>query len=155
YDGFKWLSSDDFTPGRNTTDLTISAVKRIHFSGGSILRTARTSLLNSDQLRLSTVVMPDDQKIARVIENLRKIRVQYLITIGGDDTALSARFVSERSEGAIRVVNVPKTIDNDLPLPGDINTFGFSSARYWGTLIVKNLMADSLTTGRWYLVTAM
>src|SRR5262249_13088251 len=105
YDGFKWLSADDFTPGRNPTDRTIPVVKRTHFAGGSILRTARRSLLNSDHLRLSTVVMPDDQKIARVIENLRKIGVQYLITIGGDDTALSARLVSERSEGAIRVVH--------------------------------------------------
>ena len=49
----------------------------------------------------------------------------------------------------------PSCYGHMLPLPGDINTFGFSSARYWGTLIVKNLMADSLTTGRWYLITAM
>ncbi|MFO0972031.1 MAG: 6-phosphofructokinase [Phycisphaerae bacterium] len=50
---------------------------------------------------------------------------------------------------------MPKTIDNDLPLPHDMNTFGFSSARYVGTQIVKNLMADSLTTGRWYVVVTM
>jgi 6-phosphofructokinase len=155
YDGFKWLAADDFDPARNTTELTITDVARIHFTGGSILRTARTSLLNAETLGRSPVVMPDPEKILRVIANLKKIGVQYLLTIGGDDTALSARFVSERSDGAIRVVHVPKTIDNDLPLPGDINTFGFSSARYWGTMIVKNLMADSLTTGRWYLVTAM
>src|SRR5262249_28008824 len=51
--------------------------------------------------------------------------------------------------------HVPKTIDNDLPLPADVSSFGFSSARYHGTSIVKNLMADSKTTGRWYLVVTM
>ncbi len=155
YDGFKWLASDKFCPDKNSIELNIADVARIHFAGGSILRTSRTSLLNTDKLGSSPVVMPDPEKILRVISNLQRVGVQYLLTIGGDDTALSARFVSERSEGAVRVVHVPKTIDNDLPLPGDINTFGFSSARYWGTLIVKNLMTDSLTTGRWYLVTAM
>ncbi len=155
YDGFRWISSPDFAPEKHATELTISDVARIHFAGGSILRTSRTSLLNTDKLKASPVVMPDVDRIQRVITNLRNLNVNYLITIGGDDTALSARFVSERSEGAVRVVHVPKTIDNDLPLPGDINTFGFSSARYWGTLIVKNLMTDSLTTGRWYLITAM
>lgn len=155
YDGFRWISSRGFDPEKHATDLSIGDVARIHFTGGSILRTSRTSLLNTDKLKASPVVMPDVERIQRVISHLRSLNVQYLITIGGDDTALSARFVSERSDNSIRVVHVPKTIDNDLPLPGDINTFGFSSARYWGTLIVKNLMADSLTTGRWYLITAM
>jgi len=155
YDGFRWISSEQFVADTHATDLTIADVARIHFTGGSILRTSRTSLLNTDKLKSSPVVMPDGDRIERVIANLRALNVNYLITIGGDDTALSARFVSERSDGAIRVVHVPKTIDNDLPLPGDINTFGFSSARYWGTMIVKNLMTDSLTTGRWYLITAM
>ena len=43
----------------------------------------------------------------------------HLLTIGGDDTALSARFVADHSGDRIRVVHVPKTIDNDLPMPGD------------------------------------
>jgi 6-phosphofructokinase 1 len=78
-----------------------------------------------------------------------------LLTIGGDDTALSARFVSDASNGDLRVVHVPKTIDNDLPLPQNQPTFGFSTARFIGSQLVKNLMSDSQTTGRWYLVNAM
>lgn len=155
YDGFRWIASSEFCPEKHVVSLAIADVARIHFAGGSILRTSRTSLLDSASLKSSPVVMPDVPKIERVIANLRSLGISYLITIGGDDTALSARFISERSDGMVRVVHVPKTIDNDLPLPGDINTFGFSSARYLGTQIVKNLMADSLTTGRWYLVTAM
>ena len=40
-----------------------------------------------------------------------------LITIGGDDTAFSAMKLEEKAGGRIRVVHVPKTIDNDLDLP--------------------------------------
>ena len=50
YDGFKWLSSDKFVPERHTISLEINDVGRIHFDGGSILRTARTTLLDESQL---------------------------------------------------------------------------------------------------------
>ncbi|MHC4066044.1 MAG: 6-phosphofructokinase [Planctomycetota bacterium] len=107
------------------------------------------------RLKTSTVVAPHRDKVKRVVNHLSLLGIGQLITIGGDDTALSARFVCEAAQGAIRLVHVPKTIDNDLPLPHDITTFGYASARFLGSQIVKNLMQDSRTTGRWYLVTAM
>src|SRR5450432_4219868 len=57
--------------------------------------------------------------------------------------------------GQLQVVHVPKTIDNDLDLPYGISTFGFQTARHVGVELVKNLMTDAKTTGRWYLVVAM
>jgi len=50
---------------------------------------------------------------------------------------------------------VPKTIDNDLPLPGEIVTFGFTTACDLGTELVRNLMQDAATTERWFFVTVM
>ncbi len=155
YDGFKWLVADDFDPTQHTTNLTIPKVARIHFDGGSILRTARASLLDKGSKTENQRAQPDTDKIRRVVARLRELDISHLITIGGDDTALSARFVSENDENRLRIAHIPKTIDNDLPLPPDTSTFGFSTARYYGTEIVKNLMQDSLTTGRWYLVTVM
>ena len=154
-DGFRWLTSEKFDPAKHMMKLEINQVARIHFEGGAILRTSRTSLLNEKNLNDQVRVSADPLKVGRVRDNLRKLGVDGLITIGGDDTALSARFISEASDGAIRVVHVPKTIDNDLPLPADVPTFGFSTARYIGTLLTKNLMRDSQTTGRWYLVQTM
>ena len=81
--------------------------------------------------------------------------ITHLVTIGGDDTALSSRTVSERSEGAINSVHVPKTIDNDLPLPPHVPTFGFQTARHVGVELVRNLMEDASSTRRWYVVVAM
>ena len=63
--------------------------------------------------------------------------------------------LEERAAGRIRVVHVPKTIDNDLDLPPHVDTFGFQSARHYGVDIVKNLMVDAKTTSRWYFVIAM
>src|SRR5439155_4507180 len=57
--------------------------------------------------------------------------------------------------GSIRVAHVPKTIDNDLPLPGSTPTFGFETARQVGVGIVRNLAEDARTTQRWYLIVSM
>jgi 6-phosphofructokinase len=155
YEGFKYLSSDRFVAERHTIELKIQDVARIHFDGGSILRTARTTLLDEKHLEESMTVRADHAKVERVLQHFTEMGVTHVVTIGGDDTALSARFVAERSGGRIRVVHVPKTIDNDLPLPGDIPTFGYNTARHLGSELIANLMEDAKTTGRWYLVVAM
>jgi len=155
YDGFKWLCSDLFDPPTHSVRLDIKRVARIHFDGGSILRTSRTTLLDEDSLRASTVVNPDTRKLALVVGRLRELGINCLLTIGGDDTALSARFIADTGGNAMRIVHVPKTIDNDVPLPQNQPTFGFETACFYGTQLVKSLMQDSQTTSRWYLVTAM
>jgi len=155
FDGFSHLTGNDWDPRLHSKPLEIAELSRVHFEGGSILRTSRASLLNQTKLKSSAVVEPDTEKATRVFDRLKSLGVTHLLTIGGDDTALSARFVAERSAGRIRVVHVPKTIDNDLPLPGDIPTFGFTTARSVGATIVANLMEDSRTTRRWYIVVTM
>jgi 6-phosphofructokinase len=139
-DGFKWL-----VQGR--TDyirrLSIDEVRRIHLRGGSILGTSRTNPTKS----------PAD--MARVLEVLHGLEIDALVTIGGDDTAFSASRVYRECGGALRVAHVPKTIDNDLPLPGSAPTFGFETARQIGTFIVGNLAQDARTTSRWYLIVSM
>jgi len=63
--------------------------------------------------------------------------------------------VAEAAGGSLRVAHVPKTIDNDLPLPGGMPTFGFQTARHVGVDLVNNLMTDAITTKRWFFVVAM
>lgn len=154
-DGFEHLASDHFDPKEHTWNLRIADVGRVHLHGGSILRTSRTSLIAPDKMDENALVEPDAPRVARVVRRLEELGVGLLLTIGGDDTALSARFVCEASGGRIRVAHVPKTIDNDLPLADDVPTFGYTSARTLGTELIANLMEDSRTTGRWYLVQTM
>jgi ATP-dependent phosphofructokinase / diphosphate-dependent phosphofructokinase len=123
--------------------LQIGDVSLIHFSGGSILGSSRANPTKKDE------------DISAVVESLHRLGVTQLITIGGDDTAFSAMKVSERATGRIRVVHVPKTIDNDIDLDPSVDTFGYQTARHIGVELVKNLMNDAKTTSRWYFVVAM
>jgi 6-phosphofructokinase 1 len=139
-DGFKWIMQGDIT---HVKELTISNVSRIHFRGGSHIGIARANpTLNEKHLE-------------NTVTSLLRLNVDKLITIGGDDTAFSALKVNEMAAGRIKVVHVPKTIDNDLDLPHGIPTFGFQTARHIGVEIVKNLMVDAKTTSRWYFVISM
>jgi 6-phosphofructokinase 1 len=139
-DGYRWLVRGDAS---RVMQLDVATVSRIHFMGGSILRTSRTNPAR------------DDADLERAIATLNQLGIRYLICIGGDDTTYGAAKIAERSTGKIGVVTVPKTIDNDLPLPENAPTFGFETARSVGTTIVESLMEDARTTGRWYLAVSM
>jgi 6-phosphofructokinase 1 len=90
-----------------------------------------------------------------ILAGLDKLGIDNLVTIGGDDTAFSGSQVYARAGGQIRVAHVPKTIDNDLPLPPGIPTFGFETARHIGVGLARNLKEDARTTTRWYLLISM
>ena len=53
------------------------------------------------------------------------------------------------------MAHVPKTIDNDLPLPDNAPTFGFHTATEFGVSILRSLQEDSKTAPRWFVVEAM
>ena len=138
YDGFEHLIAG--TP--QVVDLsTYPNLGFAHYHGGSLLRTSRANPTK------------DADKLSRTIASLRSLGVTHLVTIGGDDTAFSASRVAAGSD--IKVVHIPKTIDNDLPLPGSIPTFGFNTARHVGAATVKALLQDARTTSRWSFVQAM
>ncbi|HVY27325.1 MAG TPA: diphosphate--fructose-6-phosphate 1-phosphotransferase [Polyangiaceae bacterium] len=139
-DGFQWIMRGDL---QHTRVLDIEAVSRIHFRGGSCLGTARANPTK------------DPKTLDTTVKTLQQLGVTKLITIGGDDTAFSAMRLSAHSQGALKVVHVPKTIDNDLDLPAWIPTFGYQTARHVGTGIVRDLLTDAQTTSRWYFVVAM
>jgi 6-phosphofructokinase len=139
-DGFRWIMEGDTD---HVLPLTIEEVSRIHLRGGCHIGMARANPTKQEQTLDNTV------------SALLRLGVDGVITIGGDDTAFSAFKVGERSRGSLKVVHVPKTIDNDLHLPLQGNTFGFQTARHVGTGIVRDLMVDARTTSRWYFVVAM
>jgi 6-phosphofructokinase len=133
-----------------TQPLTIPDVSRIHAQGGSILFTSRANPTTRDP-----EADDPDWRMRNCVRTLKELGVSALVTIGGDDTAYSASKVAEAAGGEIRVAHVPKTIDNDLPLPGGMPTFGFETARAVGVELVGNLMTDAMTTRRWFFVLAM
>jgi ATP-dependent phosphofructokinase / diphosphate-dependent phosphofructokinase len=94
-----------------TMPLDLASVGGILPRGGTILRTSRT---NPNK---------HPEGLTRCIEALKKYSIDALIAIGGDDTLSVAQKLHEKG---IKVVGVPKTIDNDLG--GTDFTFGFDTA---------------------------
>jgi 6-phosphofructokinase 1 len=139
-DGFEWIMQGDTN---HVAPLTIDAVSRIHFRGGSTIGISRANPTK------------DAKHLDAVLISLKRLGVDRLITIGGDDTAFSAMKLAEYAAGHLKVVHVPKTIDNDLYLPEGIPTFGFQTARHVGVGIVKDLLVDARTTSRWYFIVTM
>ncbi|MCI0811396.1 MAG: 6-phosphofructokinase [Chloroflexi bacterium] len=139
-DGYKHLAD-----GRTdmVRPLDIPDVSRIHAQGGSILRTSRTNPAR------------DPEVLQRTVDSIKTLGIGYLVTIGGDDTAFGASEIAKAASGSLKVAHVPKTIDNDLPLPGGQPTFGFETVRQVGTEAVLNLMEEARTTNRWYFIVVM
>jgi 6-phosphofructokinase 1 len=139
-DGFRWLAKGEID---RCHELEIAQVSRIHFKGGSILGIARDNPTK------------DPAQMRNVLAALERLRVDCLLTIGGDGTTYLATEVARAARGKLRVVHVPKTIDNDIPIPGGFSTFGFQTARHYGVAVVKSLMEDAHTSRRWYIVVTM
>ena len=139
-EGFRWLMEGRID---HVDELEIADVSRIHLQGGSVLQTSRANPTK------------DPKKLAAVVDSLGRLGIDQLVTIGGDDTCFSARRVAETAGGKVRVVHVPKTIDNDLPLPEGIPTFGYETARATAGGILSALLEDARTAGRWYVTVLM
>lgn len=139
-EGARWLAEGDSS---HIVELDVEGVSRIHTLGGSILGTSRVNPTKSEA------------QMNNVLGALTEIGVDYMVTIGGDDTAFTAQTIDRLAGRRIEVAHVPKTIDNDLPLPGSMPTFGYQTARHTGTGLVQNIMEDAVTTQRWYYIVAM
>ncbi len=143
YDGFSRLARGE----KNYVRLDFNNVSRIHLTGGCILKMSRFNPTKKES------------DLRTVVETLTELGVTHLVTIGGDDTAYSSMAVSNYAKSigrTINVVHVPKTIDNDLPLPEEVPTFGFETARAFATTEIQNLMEDARTSNnRWYFTIAM
>lgn len=138
HDGYKNL----FSGAASIVDIDFDYADRIFNRGGSSLRMSRHKPKN------------EDFKTDFFVKN----NVKLLVTIGGDDTASTANRISKfLAENNVKIQNihVPKTIDNDLPLPDGISTFGYQSAKDEGSRIGAAVYEDARTSGLWFVVAAM
>lgn len=138
HEGYKGLFADN----PKVQEIDFHFADDIHKQGGSALQMSRHKPKDSEfNTRFFT-------------EN----NVQLLITIGGDDTASTANRITKfliEHEISIQNIHVPKTIDNDLPLPEDTPTFGYQSAKQEGVRIAQTIYEDARTSGNWFVISAM
>jgi len=118
--------------------LDLDDVKDIHILRGTILHTSRTN--------------PYKEKdgVEKVKGNLKKLGCDYLIAIGGEDTLGVA---NKLAKDGIKVVGVPKTIDNDLNETD--YTFGFNTAITRATEALQNLHTTAQSHHRIIIVEIM
>lgn len=138
HEGYKTL----FTENPNFEHLDFIFADSIYSRGGSALKMSRYK--------------PKDEEFKT--DFFTKNNVKLLVTIGGDDTASTANRISKflaANKVTISNIHVPKTIDNDLPLPEGVPTFGYHTAKEEGVRIGTTLYEDARTSGNWFVVSAM
>ena len=138
HEGFKGIFSEH--PEIKEFDFTHA--DRIFSRGGSTLIMSRFK--------------PGDEKLNTnlFLEN----NVKLLVSIGGDDTASTANRITSylrKEDISISNIHVPKTIDNDLPLPDRNPTFGFHSAKDEGVRIGNTTYEDARTSQNWFVMSTM
>ena len=146
-DGYRVLGLNEgyknlFKPNPDVVEMDFLYADAILKQGGSALKMSRYKPKNEE---FNT-------------EFFVKNNIKLLVTIGGDDTASTANRISKflASSGfPIQNIHVPKTIDNDLPLPEGSPTFGYYSAKDAGVHLVQTIYEDARTSGNWFVVSAM
>ena len=138
HDGYKNL----FKKEKELEEIDFMWADDIQKQGGSALRMSRYKPKNEE-------FNPDF-----FVEN----NIKLLVTIGGDDTASTANRISKylnENNVPIQNIHVPKTIDNDLPLPDGNPTFGYYSAKDAAVHLVQTVYEDARTSGNWFVLSAM
>ena len=146
-DGYRVLGLNEgyknlFKPNPDVVEMDFLYADAILKQGGSALKMSRYKPKNEE---FNT-------------EFFVKNNIKLLVTIGGADTASTANRISKflASSGfPIQNIHVPKTIDNDLPLPEGSPTFGYYSAKDAGVHLVQTIYEDARTSGNWFVVSAM
>jgi 6-phosphofructokinase len=138
HEGYKGLFSDE----PKVKEFTFDHADGIYRRGGSTLTMSRFK--------------PKDRDFNKKI--FEDYNVKLLVTIGGDDTASTANritaFLADNNLD-IKNIHVPKTIDNDLPLPNNDPTFGYHSAKDEGVKISNTVYEDARTSHNWFVLSTM
>ena len=116
--GFAGLLGDD-----DVVSLTRESVRGIAHMGGTILRTTNRGNPFSYPRKKADGTYEEIDRSGELIANARQLGIDAIITIGGDGSLGIAEKLAEKG---MRMVGVPKTIDNDVA--GTITTFGFDTA---------------------------
>ena len=116
--GYAGLLGDD-----EVVPLTRESVRGIAHLGGTILRTTNRGSPFNYPIKGADGQITYVDRSDELVTNARKLGIDAIVSIGGDG---SLRIAQQLVQKGLKVVSVPKTIDNDVPCT--INTFGFDTA---------------------------
>lgn len=148
----------ELTEGRDWIRLTRDDVSGIRSEQAIILRTSRANPGKPVRC-LDDLSDPErNAGLRAVFSAFQELGIDALVSIGGDDTLKTANYlhlIQRCVPGLrpVRVVHLPKTIDNDYF--GIDWTFGFTSAADFAAKEIRNLVADAKSTRVWYVLEIM
>ena len=116
--GFAGLMGDD-----EVVELTRESVRGIAAQGGTILRTTNRGSPFAYPRQRADGSWEEIDRSDELIGNAQRLGIDAIITIGGDGSLSIAQRLFEKG---VKIVGVPKTIDNDVS--GTVTTFGFDTA---------------------------
>jgi 6-phosphofructokinase 1 len=147
YDGF--LEPQNYPDG-GLIELKRSTVREISHLGGTILGTTNRGNPFCRPTRQPDGTMKEVDRSDEVIDCFRKNSLDALIAVGGDGSLSIARQLQNKG---LRVIGVPKTIDNDLE--STVLTFGFNTAVSFATECIDRLHSTALSHQRVIVVEVM
>ncbi len=164
YDGYEHLQhfhagTRPLVEGEHYHRFTLAETPGLRTVPGVYIRTARANPGKSIKAPADLDHLEKSAPLRRVYEGLCALEVDALISIGGDDTLKTANFLVEFQKRMspdakqIRVVHLPKTIDNDYH--GIDFTFGYFTAVDFLAEEVKNLRADAKATRSYFIAEVM
>ena len=107
------LGEDEIVP------LTVDSVRGIAGQGGTIIKTTNRGSPFAYPIQQPDGSWKNIDRSDELVENARNLGIEAIISIGGDG---SLKIAQQLQAKGVRVVSVPKTIDNDVA--GTITTFG-------------------------------
>ena len=149
-DGFNGLLSPDEYPDGGLVPLDRAAVSGIVHLGGTILGTTNRGNPTAFPVQQADGSWVEVDRTPELLARFDEHHIDTLITIGGDG---SLTIGNHLYEAGMRVIGVPKTIDNDLERT--VSTFGFDTAVSFATECIDRLFSTAASHGRVIVVEVM
>lgn len=149
-DGFNGLMAPDEYPDGGLIELTRDGVRAIAHLGGTIIGTTNRGNPTAFPVQQPDGSWAEVDRTAELLARFEQQGIDSLITIGGDG---SLTIGNHLHRAGLRVIGVPKTIDNDLE--GTSSTFGFATAVEFATECIDRLFSTATSHGRVIVVEVM
>ncbi len=160
-DGYQHLAEFDgvsLEEGTHYRRLGVDDVSGHRHTGHILIRTSRSNPGKPIEVEADLADPEKSAGLKRVYDALESLGIDALISIGGDDTLKTANYLYRMQElrddvPPLRIVHLPKTIDNDYF--GIDWTFGFTTAADFASREIRNLLDDAKSTNSWWILEIM
>ena len=149
-DGFHGILSPEEYPDGGFMPLTRERVRGITHLGGTILGTSNRNNPLKYPITNPDGTIEEVDRTGEIVRGFRLHHIDALITVGGDGSLAIASVLAKKG---LRLISVPKTIDNDLDKT-DV-TFGFDTAVGFATEALDRLHSTAASHGRVMVVEVM